>query len=240
MEQINDIVGYKNLKIYQNDDWFKFSLESVLLACFVTINQRFHNILDLCTGNAPIPLILSTRTRAKIIGVELQRDVFDLARKSVSLNKLDNQIEIINDNVSNLKNYYVGDCFDAITVNPPYFFDYELSSKNEDIHKAIARHEIKTNLDEIFKISTFLLKNDGYFAMVHRTERFFEIIDKLKKYNLTPKKIQFIYTKKGQESRLFMIECVKNGKNYAKFLEPLYIQDENGEYTKEVKRFINP
>ena len=84
------------------------------------------------------------------------------------------------------------------------------------------------------------MKNDGYFAMVHRTERFFEVIEKLKKYNLTPKKIQFIYTKKGVESRLFMIECVKNGKNYAKFLEPLYVQNEDGSYTEEVMKFINP
>ena len=235
METINDLVGINNLKIYQNDDWFKFSLESVLLPYFVTINLRCKSILDLCTGNAPIPLILSTRTKAKIVGVEIQKDIFDLARKTVILNKLDNQIEIINDNLKDLKKYFDGDSFDVITVNPPYFKNQELSTKNEDIHKSIARHEIETNLEEIVKISSFLLKNNGYFAMVHRTERFFEIVKLLEKNHLVPKRVQLIYPKVGSESNLFMIECIKNGKDGVKFESPLYIHNEDGTYKDEIK-----
>ncbi len=235
METINDLVGINNLKIYQNDDWFKFSLESVLLPYFVTINLRCKSILDLCTGNAPIPLILSTRTKAKIVGVEIQKDIFDLARKTVILNKLDNQIEIINDNLKDLKKYFDGDSFDVITVNPPYFKNQELSTKNEDIHKSIARHEIETNLEEIVKISSFLLKNNGYFAMVHRTERFFEIVKLLEKNHLIPKRVQLIYPKVGSESNLFMIECIKNGKDGVKFESPLYIHNEDGTYKDEIK-----
>ena len=239
MEEINDLVGFNNLKIYQNDKWFKFSVESVFLANFVTINKRCHKILDLCTGNAPIPLILTRRTTAKIIGVEIQKDIADLAIKSVKENRLLKQIEIINDNLNNMKRYYNGDDFDVITVNPPYFLNLETSSKNDDSHKTIARHEIFTNLDDIMKISSFLLKNDGYFAMVHRTNRFFEIIAKLSKYNLTPKRIQFIYPKLGKESKLFLIECSKNGKSGVKFLNPLFIQNEDGTYTKEAKEILN-
>ena len=239
METINDLVGINNLKIYQNDDWFKFSLESVLLPNFVTINLRFKNILDLCTGNAPIPLILSTKTKAKIVGVELQKDVFLLAEKSVKENHLDNQITLINDNINNLKDRYSGDNFDLITVNPPYFPNDDNSLKNNDLHKSIARHEIATNLEEIIKISCYLLKNNGYFGMVHRTERFFEIIKVLKKYNLVPKRIQFIYPKLNSESNLFMIECVKNGNKGVKFLNPLYIHNDDGTYKDEIKKIFN-
>ena len=238
METINDLVGINDLKIYQNDDWFKFSLESVLLPYFVTINLRTKNILDLCTGNAPIPLILSTRTKAKILGVEIQKDICDLANKSVKINKLEKQISILNDDLCNLKKYYSGDNFDVITINPPYFKNEIKSLKNSDIHKSIARHEITTDLESIIKMSVFLLKNDGYFAMVNRTERFFEIIELLVKHNLIPKRVQFIYPKMNKESNLFMVECIKNGKSGVKFLNPIYVHNDDGTYRDEIKKIF--
>lgn len=238
MEKINDLVGIGNLKIYQNDNWFKFSLESVLLPNFVTVNLRCKSILDLCTGNAPIPLILSTRTKAKIVGVELQKDIYDLAIKSIKENNLEERITIINDNLNNLHKYYKGDNFDVITVNPPYFKNNIKSLKNFDYHKSVARHEIETNLDEIIKMSVYLLKNNGHFAMVHRTERFFEIVKRLENHNLIPKRIQLIYPKVGMESNLFMIECIKNGNSGVKFLNPLYVHNLDGTYTEEIEKIF--
>ena len=234
MEQINDLLEINNLKIVQNDNWFKFSLESVLLPNFITINLRFKNILDMCTGNAPIPLILSTKTKAKIYGVEVQKDIYDLAKKTIELNKLSNQIEIINDNLNNLHSYFEGDYFDCITVNPPYFINNELSLKNEDEHKTIARHEVLTNISEIIKESKYLLKNGGYLAIVHRTSRFFEIIDTLKNNNFSINKIQIIYPKQKSESNLFMVEAIKNGNSDVKFLSPLVVHNEDGTYKEEI------
>lgn len=240
METLNDLLEINDLKIYQNDNWFKFSLESVLLPYFVTINKRTKNIMDFCTGNAPIPLILSTRTKAKIIGVEIQKDIYDLGIKTIQFNHLDTQISLINDNIDNLRKYYSGDNFDVITVNPPYFSNNDTSMKNIDVHKTIARHEVYTNLEKIIKMGCFLLKNGGYLAMVHRTDRFFEVIELLKKYHLEPKKIQMIYPKENNPSNLFMIEAVKNGKRGVKFLNPLFIHEENGEYRSEIiKLFKN-
>lgn len=240
MEIINDLLEIDNLKIYQNDNWFKFSLESVLLPNFVTINLRCKKIMDLCTGNAPIPLILSTKTKADIVGVEIQKDIYELAKKSIKINHLEKRITLINDDLKNLKKYYNGDDFDVITVNPPYFSNNSLSKKNIDIHKTIARHEVLTNLEEIVKIGAFLLKNGGYFAMVHQTSRFFEIVDVFKKYNLAINKIQIIYPKKNQESNLFMIEGVKNGRCGVKFLNPLIIHNVDGSYQEQIiKMFKN-
>lgn len=238
MEVINDLLEINNLKIVQNDDWFKFSLESVLLPNFVTLNLRCKNIIDLCSGNAPIPLILSTKTKANIVGVEIQKDVYELAKKSVEINKLENRIKIINDNLNNLKKYYEGDYFDVVIVNPPYFPNIDGSMKNQDIHKTIARHEISTNLEEIIKMSLYLLKNGGYLALVYQTNRFFDVTNILSKYNFSINKVQFIYPKEDKESNLFMIEAIKNGNCGVKFLKPLYIHNDDGTYKKEITKMF--
>lgn len=237
MKVINDVVG-KNLKIYQDNDYFKFSLESVLLPNFVKINLKDKLIMDLCTGNAPIPLILSTKTKALIYGVELQKEVYNLAINSIILNNKQDQIKIINEDVKNLKNIFKGDKFDIITVNPPYFKIGDNSSINLNKIKANARHEKNLTLEELIKIVKYLLKNNGSFYMVHRTERFIEIIELLKQNNLMPKEIQFIHSDINKKSKLFMIKAVKNGKIGLEIKNPLYIYDENGEYKEEIKKIF--
>ena len=238
MEVLNDLVG-KNLKIYQDDDYFKFSLESILLPNFVTINLKDQKILDLCSGNAPIPLVLSTKTKKKIIGVELQKEIFALAKKSIEINHLEDQITILNEDVKNLKNIFEGDTFDIITVNPPYFKISDNSYLNNNKIKTNARHEKSLTLEELIKIVKYLLKNNGSFYMVHRTERLIEIIELLKSHNLMPKKIQFIYPKKDSSSKLFMIKAVKNGKNGLEVMDSLYIHNEDGSYQKEILEIFN-
>lgn len=239
MKILNDLVGYDNLKIYQEENWFRFSLESILLPNFVTINLKTRNIIDLCTGNAPIPLVLSTKTKAKIYGIEIQEDIYKLGIDSVLYNKLDNQIKLINDDVKNLKNHFNTEYFDIVTVNPPYFKYSDESIKNIDNHKTIARHEKSLNLYDIIKISRYLLKNNGRLAMVHRTERLVEILECLKENNLIPKKIQFIFPDYGKESKLFMVEAVKNGKDGLKMLAPLYVHNNDGSYRDEILKIFN-
>lgn len=233
-EVINDLVYYDNLKIVQNKDYFNFSLDSVLLATFAIINQNTKKIIDLCTGNAPIPLIISTRTKTKLIGVEIQKEVYDLAVKSVKLNNLDNQIEIINDDANNIINKYETDSFDLITCNPPYFRINENSIINDNEIKSIARHEISFKLEDLFKISRKLLKNGGSVCLVHRTDRLIEIISTMRKYNIEPKRIRFIYPKEGKESNMVLIDGHKNGSSGLKILPPLIVHNSNNEYSDEV------
>lgn len=234
MEVINDLVGYNNMKIYQNTDWFLFSLDSVLLPNFVTLNKNITKIIDLGTGNAPIPLILSTKTSAGIVGVEIQKDCYELAKKSVVHNKLEDKIEILNMDMKLLKDYYESDSFDVVTCNPPYFKYSDKSHLNEDEHKIIARHEKMIELDEIVSLAKYLLKNNGVFALVHRTDRLIDIISLLEKNNLEIKKMRFIYPKVEQESNMILIEARKNGKTGLKLLPPLYVHNEDGSYTNEV------
>lgn len=224
--------------IFQNEDWFKFSLDSVLLANFVTINLKTKKIMDFATGNAPIPMLLSYRTRALIYGVEYQDCIFQLGLKSINDNRMGDQIHLLCKDISNIQDSFGSDSFDTVTCNPPYFMVNDFSYLNHNEVKAIARHELFLNLDIVLKQAFYLLKTGGNFAMIHRTERLGEIIDKMKKYHLEPKKIQFIYPKKGKNSDLFLIEGIKNGKSGLKMLFPLIIHSENGHYTDEVLKIL--
>jgi len=238
MEVLNDLVGFKNLKIYQNTEWFSFSLDSILLPNFVTLRKNIKNIIDLGTGNAPIPLVLSTKTDAKIVGVELQNDVYELAKKSVEINNLEGKIELLNIDMLDLKNMYESDTFDVVVSNPPYFKINQDSNLNEDIHKIIARHEKCVTLEQIVKLAKYLLKNNGVFAMVHRTDRLIEIINTLNNNNMEVKKLRFIYSKRDSESNMILIEAVKNGNIGLKILPPLYVHNDDGSYTDEVLKMF--
>lgn len=238
MEVINDLLDYNNLKIFQNTDMFNFSLDSVLLANFVTLNKGISSILDIGCGNAPIPMILSTKTGAFITGVEIQKDVYDLAYKSVKLNSLEKRIKIINDDINNYASLLESDSFDVITCNPPYFRVSEGSNFNDSPYKLIARHEVCLNLEQVFKISRKLLKNGGVVAVVHRPERMVDIFEEMKKNNIEPKRVQFVYPKFGRDANMILVEGKKNGNPGLKILQPLYIHDENGAYTSLVKDFF--
>lgn len=231
---INDLVYFKDLKIVQNKNYFNFSLDSILLPNFVELTKSNKKILDLCTGNAPIPLVLSTKTNAKIYAVEVQKEIFELAEDSIKMNGLEDKIILINDDVKNIVNNFETDTFDIITCNPPYFKKGEKSILNENEIKSIARHEIKIELEDVIKISRKLLKNGGSLNIVHRTDRLIEIIDIMKKNNIEPKRIRFIYPKVGKESNLVLIDGRKNGKTGLKILSPLYVHKEDGSYTEEV------
>ena len=231
---LNDLLDYKGYKIYQDTDMFCFSLDSILLANFVTINKNINNIMDIGCGNGPIPLVLSTKTNARITGVEIQKDVYNLAIDSVKYNKLENQIKILNADINNLYKDYESDSFDVITCNPPYFKVNDKTKQNISEYKKIARHEITLKLDDICKISKKLLKNNGILAIVHRPDRMVEIFECMKKNNIEPKKIQFIYPKNGQNCNLILIEGTKNGREGIKILEPLIVHGEGGNYSEQV------
>ena len=152
MKVTNYLLGYNDLKIVQDTEMFNFSLDSVLLPNFVTLNKNIKNILDIGCGNAPIPLILSTKTDAKITGVEIQKSVYEMARESVKLNNLEAQINIINADIKELKDKLETETFDVITCNPPFFEVKDESKLNKNDYKTIARHEVKLTLEELMKI----------------------------------------------------------------------------------------
>lgn len=217
---INDLFDYDGLKIYQYDDKFKFSLDSILLAEFVELKKNTGTIVDFCTGNAPVPLILSTKTKAKIFGFEIQPKIARLAELSVLENHLEEQIDIINANLSEALEYVLPESVDAITCNPPYFKHQDSSLVNEDPEKAIARHEITMNLEDIMIAAKYILKDKAPLYLVHRCDRLDEIFSLLEKYKFKVKKMQFVYASYNKEAIMVLIKSTKNGKTGSLKINP--------------------
>lgn len=234
----NNLLNFKNKIIYQDNSSFLFSLDSVLLANFVSINMSTKNIIDLCTGNGPIPMLLTFRTNAKITGIEIQKEIYDLAVLSAKENNMLGNISYLNMDVNKLVGKNYDEKYDVVTCNPPYFKVKEKSLLNDDKKKTIARHEVCVTLDDIIRVSKYLLKTGGNFAMVHRPDRMVEILFIMRKYNIEPKKIRFVYPKKGMEANMLLVEGIKNGKLGLKILPPLIVHNEDGSYTKEVKKMF--
>lgn len=236
MKVLNDILGY-DLKIYQNSNFFCFSIDSVILANFPRIKLRTKRIVDLGTGNGVIPLILSRRTKCFIDGIEIQEDLSNLAKESVLYNQLENQIHIYNMDMKDFVNISENNGhYDIVVANPPYFKCNDLSVKNIDIHKAIARHEIMITLEEVVESAFKLLKERGYFATVNRVDRFMEVLNLLRKYKLEPKYIRFIYDNIECRPNLFYIEGMKGASSGLIIDKPFVMYDTNHKETAEYKK----
>ena len=235
-EVLNDLLGYEGLKIIQEPDRFNFSLDSTLLAHFVKITKHSKRVIDLGTGNAPIPLMLTLRTDATIDAVELQEDSADQAMRSVAINKLDNQIKIYHRNLIGIHDELGCGSYDVVTCNPPYFKVGPASNLNKNDALTMARHEVSVTLDDIVQEATLLLRMGGHFAMVHRPDRLIEIVSTFKKYRLEPKRLRFIYPRISKEANGILIEGVLGGKASGLRIDaPLIVYEgESANYTQEI------
>ena len=190
-EVINDLLGYPGLKIIQRPDMFNFSLDSTILAYYVSINKTTKKIIDLGCGNGYIPIFLSLRTKAQIHGVEIQEESFDLATRSVKLNNLEEQIEIHLGDMKEIHKKLGVAQYDIVTSNPPYFKYTDESLVKESEYLKIARHEVKVTLNEVVHSANVLLKDGGTFAMVHRVERLMDILEVFRNNGIEPKRLLF-------------------------------------------------
>ncbi|AHI52352.1 tRNA1(Val) (adenine(37)-N6)-methyltransferase [Spiroplasma culicicola] len=240
MKILNEIVGIKNKKIYQDTEMFNFCLDSILLAKFYVPKKYEKNVCDFGTNNAIIPIIISERfsNDVKIFGIEIQEQAVQSAIENIEMNQLSKTITIINQDIKE----YIKDknnFFDVIYSNPPYFKINEGSKLNKKSeHLIAARHEKFITLEEIIYSAKVGLKNGGKFLLVHLAERIDEIIFLLRKHNFTVKKIQFVHFKKNKKAERVLIEAVNDGNDGAEIIMPLIIHEDNGEYTLEAKQIL--
>lgn len=236
-ERLDDLLAEK-LRIIQSPSVFAFSLDAVLLAKFVYVPIQKGNLLDLCSGNGVIPLFLSTRTKGKITGVEIQARLFDMAVRSIKYNQLESRLQMIHGDINDMPQQLGFGKFDVVTCNPPYFLTPSEQEINENEHMAIARHEILCTLEDCIRVASQLVRTGGKVAFVHRPGRLLDIVTLMRKYQLEPKRLQFVYPKMGKEANTILIEASKNGKPDLKILPPLIVYHHDNVYTEELKGIL--
>lgn len=234
MERIDDL-QFDNLKIIQNPEWFCFGVDSVLLSEFARDIKKDSKIVDLGTGNGVLSILLSKKVNPSyILAIEKQKDVAEMAERSIKLNNLESLIEIKNEDIKNLKNFKnFSKFFDAVVTNPPYKKEGTgINAKNEK--QQIARYESTVALDEWIEVSSKLLNDTGSLYIVYRTDRLTELIEIMRKYKLEAKKIRFVHSKINEQSNLVLIKAKKNAGTFLKIEPPLVVYNEDGTYTEEV------
>nr|WP_042171297.1 tRNA1(Val) (adenine(37)-N6)-methyltransferase [Paenibacillus gorillae] len=222
-ERIDDLMTETGLKIIQSREVFSFSLDAVLLSKFATVPKR-GRIIDLCSGNGVIPMLLTTRTKASIDAVEIQPRLADMARRSVAMNKLDEQIKIIEADLRQYMKEAGNGVYDAVTVNPPYMA-VKAGDSNENEHYSIARHEVHCTLEDVVHASARLVRSGGKVAMVHRPSRFIDIMETMRKYRLEPKRVQFIHPNAKGEANMVLIEAIRDGRPELRVLPPVMVYE---------------
>lgn len=232
-ERIDDL-EYKGLKIIQNKDGFCFGVDSVLLSDYAKKIKKNAKVVDIGTGTGIISLLLCKKTNlSKIIGIEIQEDVAEMANRSIKLNNLEDKFEVLNINVKNILDILNPYSFDVVVTNPPYK-KVDTGVKSFDKKQLISRHEVECTLEDVIEKSSKLLKDLGELYMVHRAERLVDIMCLLRKYKLEPKNIRFVHSKSEEKPSLILVRAVRGAKEFLKIDKPLVIYKENGEYTDEI------
>lgn len=223
--------------IWQDTDLFCFGIDAVLLAHYPSL-RRGDNILDLCTGFAPVPLILSAEASKKgypvrISGIEIQESAASCARRSVSENGLDDTVRIVTGDIRKAGEYFAPASFSLITCNPPYL-PVGSGFVSENDSRAAARTELSCTLKDVVSAAGRLLKMSGRFAMIHRPERLPEIFARLEEYRLTPKRMRLVQPRVHEEPTMVLIEAVRGARPSLKVEAPLIVYENGSSYTEEI------
>ena len=222
--------GYK---IIQDKGRFCFGMDAVLLSGFARVKQG-EKVLDLGTGTGIIPILLEAKTDGEhFTGLEIQPESADMASRSVAYNDLQDKIDIVVGDIKDASQRFGASSFDVITTNPPYMIGKH-GIKNDQDAKAIARHEILCDLDDILRESAKMLKPSGRFYMVHRPFRLAEIFSKMIEYRIEPKRMQLVYPFVDKEPNMVLIAGLRGGKSRITVEKPLIVYKQPGVYTDEI------
>lgn len=231
-ERIDDLQR-NGLKIIQKTDGFCFGMDAVLLSGFAHV-KRGEKVLDMGTGTGIIPLLLSAKTQGEhFTALEIQKEIAEMAARSVAMNHLEDKIEIVNGDIKEASRIFGGASFDVVTTNPPYMNDAH-GLKNPTEVKAISRHEVLCTLDDVVREGAKVLKSGGRMYMVHRPHRLIEIITAMKQYKMEPKRMCMVHPFKDKEANMVLIEAVKGGGSWLKMEAPIIVYKKPGVYTDEI------
>lgn len=229
MDYTIDAIG--SIKICQPEEGYRFSVDALILASFVNL-KILNRAVDIGAGTGIIGIILAKKyPQASITMIEIQPELAELSMQSVKLNNIEDRTKII---CMDAKNFNETG-FDLVITNPPFRRPGtgRMSPREE---KALARHELSLTITDIARIGRRLLRYRGRLCMIHLPERLTEIVRIMSKYDLEIKRIRFVHSKLNTEAKMVLIEAVKGGRTSLRVESPLFVYNEDGIYTEEMRK----
>lgn len=233
----------RDIQIYQSKTGYRFSVDALLLFDFVNLRTAM-KIGDLGAGSGVIGILLAKKyPRATVTLFEIQDGLASLAERNVRINNLEDRMDVVHADIthrSSLESFLSArGRFDLLVANPP-FRKGKSGRINLDEERAVARHELRLNLGGLVEAAVLLLKPKGRFCLIHNPNRLAEIMDILRRKNIEPKRLRCIHSNRDSEAKMTLIEAVNGGRQGMKIQSPLYIYDDQGRYTPEMKALYNP
>jgi len=231
-ETVDQTLGGR-LRIIQKKNGYRFSLDALILAHFTALRER-DNLIDLGTGSGIIALILTKRFRCgRVLGIEIQEELVELARRNVLLNGLEEEVEMRRGDVRRPEFFCEPQSFSAAVCNPPY---RRLRSGriNPDPEKAVARHEIAGTVGDFLAAAVYALRPEGRIQMIYPATRMVQLLAEMRNRRIEPKRLRLVHSRSGGSAAFVLAEGVKGGRERLNVLPPLIIHEEAGGYTREM------
>ncbi|MCR4781695.1 MAG: tRNA1(Val) (adenine(37)-N6)-methyltransferase [Lachnospiraceae bacterium] len=228
-----DSVDRDDLYIIQNPSKFCFGMDAVLLSSFAKAKKN-EDLIDLCTGNGILPILLYAKTQAKSIrGLEIQEDIAEMADRSIRMNEIEDRVKIVTGDVKDASKIFGASSFNVVTCNPPYMIENH-GIKNPSDAKYIARHEALCTLEDIVYQTSRLLKMNGRCYFVHRPFRLVDLFYEMRKNKIEPKRMRLVHPYKDREPNMVLVEGVKGGNSRLTIEKPLVVYKDKNVYTDEI------
>jgi len=213
----------RRIQILQKKRGYRFSIDAVLLSQFIKIRKN-EKVIDLGTGCGILPLLLCHETKAhSFVGVEIQKDLAELAKRNVLLNHLEHRISILQNDLRTLKTIFPPGAFQVVLSNPPYR-KFRTGRVNPALEKAIARHEIEGTLEDLVSMASYLLPPKGRCYLIFPALRTVDLLVALRNRRLEPKRLQFVYPRLHEEANFILTESTKASGVELRVMDPLILQ----------------
>ena len=236
-ETADDILDGR-FRVIQKKTGYRFSLDALLLAHFVRM-KKGDALLDLGMGSAVIPLLLYHRWGcSRVAGLEIQPDLADMASRTLALNGLSDQIEIIEGDIRSIEQYITPCSFDTVTFNPPYR-KLQSGKINPLPEKAQARHEIHGSVGDFIQAAACAVRASGRIFLIYPARRLAELIFQMRRFQVEPKRLRMVHSRAEMEGEFVLMEGIVAGGEELTVLPPLFIYEENGVYTPALQEIFS-
>ncbi len=226
----NGLLGGR-VRLLQPKRGYRVAIDAVLLAAAVDAHAG-ERVLDLGAGVGAVGLCLAARVPGCIIvGIELQRELAQLAERAAALNNVSGRVRTI---VHDLAHPLPADLglFDHVASNPPYL-SAAVADPSPDPSKALATVESSADLARWLAVAARAAKPAATITLIHRLDRLEEIASCLARLDWGD-----IIVKRLPPAARVLVRARKSAAIRRHEAAPLVLHRPDGGYTDEAEAIL--